>query len=82
MDVYLGRSFPDTGENPQIIGVPESIQNAALSLAIAFWKEADAPMGTAGSDSFFGELSVAESTRQMLERAPGLVGFRVSWGVG
>lgn len=61
--------------------VPKAVEVAALDLAIAFWKEADSPTGTAGSDSFFGAISTAETTRMMLQRHPGLTGFRVSWGV-
>ncbi len=61
--------------------VPDSVEVAALDLAIAFWKEADSPTGSAGSDDFFGSISTSETTRMMLQRNPGLVGFRVSWGV-
>lgn len=85
IDVFCGRGFPDIDDPPDspavITIVPMSVANMALSLAIAFWKEADAPGGTAGSDSFFGSISVAEGTRLMLQRSPGLVGFRVSFGV-
>lgn len=85
IDVFCGRGFPDVDDPPDspavITVVPASVQNAALSLAIAFWKEADAPGGTAGSDAFFGTLSTADTTRLMLQRSPGLVGFRVSFGV-
>ncbi len=86
IDEFCGRGFPDIDDPPDspavITIVPLSVEVAALSLAIALWKEADSPMGTSGSDSFFGVLSITESTRQMLERSPALVGFRVSWGVG
>lgn len=85
IDVFCGRGFPDIDDPPDdpaiITIVPKSIENAALSLAIAFWKEADAPGGVSGSDSFFGTLSTADTTRMMLQRSPGLVGFRVSFGV-
>lgn len=85
IDVFLGRGFPDLDtdpEDPQIItDVPEAVKMAALSMAIAIWMEADAPGGTAGSDAFFGPISVSESTRMLLERNPQLVSFRVSWGM-
>ncbi len=84
LDAYLGRGFPDLDDpdDPAVITVvPAAIETAALSLAIAVWKEADAPAGTAGSDAFFGPVSVSDTTRRVLERSPQLVSFRVSWGL-
>ena len=82
IDVYCGRGFPDIPPDEEITVVPGAIANAALSLAISYWKEADAPTGTGGSDAFFGTVSFADTAREMLDRSPGLIGFRVSWGTG
>lgn len=86
IDTYLGRGFPDLDTDPedpqQITIVPLSVEVAALSLAIAFWKEPDGPSGTAGSDAFFGSVSPAETARLMLQRSPGLVGFKIGAGFG
>jgi hypothetical protein len=84
IDVFCGRGFPDLTdpEDPAVIlVVPTGVADAALQLAIAIWKEADAPTGTAGSDAFFGAMSVSETSRQLLERNALLVSYRVSWGV-
>jgi len=85
IDTFCGRGFPDVQDAVEpfnITIVPKSVEVAALSLSIAFWKEADAPTGSAGSDAFFGSVSTAETTRLMLQRTPGLVGFRVGAGFG
>lgn len=85
IDVYCGRGFPDLDEveDPAVITiVPLSVETAALGLSIAFWKEADSSMGTAGSDDFWGSLSVQDTTRRILTSTPGLVGLRKGWGVG
>ena len=82
IDVFCGRAVPDLAGDPDdppvVTVVPAVFQEAALSMAIAVWKEADAPTGTAGSEAFFGAISIAESSRQLLERSPGLVSFRVA----
>ena len=82
LDVFMHRSFPDTGDNPQIPGIPDGITQAALQTAIATWKEADAPTGSSGSDSFMGALSVSETTRTMIQQSAILIGFRTGFGVG
>ena len=81
LDVFMHRSFPDTGTNPQIPGIPDSIRQAALQTSIATWKEADAPTGSTGSDAFMGALSVSETTRTMIQQSAVLIGFRVAFGV-
>jgi hypothetical protein len=81
MDIFMGRSLPDTGTNPMIPGVPDGIKQAALQTAIAIWKEADAPTGSSGSESFMGALSVSETTRTMIQQSAVLIGFRVKFGV-
>lgn len=84
IDVFCGRGFPDLAdpEDPAIILiVPPAVVEAATQTAIAVYKEADAPVGTAGSESFMGAISVQDTTRRMLQRNPTLTGFRVSWGV-
>jgi len=81
MDIFMGRSLPDTGTNPMIEGIPDGIKQAALQTAIAIWKEADAPTGSSGSESFMGALSVSETTRTMIQQSAVLIGFRVKFGV-
>lgn len=86
LDVWCGRGFPDLDTDPedpaQITVVPAAVQSAALTTAIAMWKEADAPTGTAGSSDFFGALSVQDSARRAIESSPGMIGFRVEPGFG
>jgi hypothetical protein len=82
LDIFMHRSFPDTGENPQIPGVPDGIAQAALQTAIATWKEADAPTGSSGSEAFMGALSVSQTTRTMIQQSAVLVGLRVGFGTG
>jgi len=81
LDIFMHRSFPDTGGNPQIPGIPDGIRQAALQTAIATWKEADSPTGSSGSDAFMGALSVSETTRTMIQQSAVLIGFRVAFGV-
>ena len=81
LDIFMQRSFPDTGTNPQIEGVPDGISQAALQTAIAIWKEADAPTGSTGSDAFMGALAVSETTRTMIQQSAVLIGFRVAFGI-
>ena len=89
IDVELGRSFPDglgvDGESlpgPVTI-VPSAVVMAATQTTIAVWKEADAPIGTAGSDAFLGAIDVADAARRIISRSVTLRGFRVgpSFGV-
>ena len=85
LDVFCGRGFPDedTVEEPAVITtIPAAVSTGALSLAIAVWKEADAPGGAGGSEAFFGTLSVEDTSRRILERSPQLVSFRRTWGIG
>jgi len=81
IDVFCGRGFPDIAPDPIITVVPAGVSNVALSMAIAIWKQADAPTGTAGSDAFFGTIAPGEDARALLGMSPELVSFRVSWGV-
>ena len=86
IDVFCGRGFPDIDDPPDspavITVVPRGVVNVALSMAIAIWKQADAPTGTAGSDAFFGTIAPGEDARALLGMSPELVSLRVSWGVG
>ena len=82
IDFELGRSFPDTGTNPAIRVVPASIRMLATSAAIAVYKAADSPYGTAGSDEWFGAISVADVASQTIRRSPLIRGLQVSFGVG
>ena len=81
IDQWNGRSFPDTGDNPEIPGVPEAIATWALDASIAVWKAADAPFGTAGGDAWLGSLDVQNITERVLRRHPLALGYKVAWGV-
>lgn len=62
--------------------VPPAVTEAATSVAHAIYKMGDAPAGTAGGDSFIGELDVAELVRAEIGRNPLLRGFKTSGGFG
>lgn len=81
IDQTLGRSFPDTGDDPEIDGVPAAITQWALDSTIALWKAADAPFGQAGSDTWLGSIDVIGETERVMRRHPGAYGYKVSWGV-
>lgn len=76
IDAELGQSFP----NSTIAGVPVTIVKAATSIAMQIYKADDAPTGTAGGDSFYGELDISDLVRRELQSNPLLKGLRVSWG--
>lgn len=82
LDFELGRSFPDTGTNPQMPYVPRTAAMISTSAAIAVYKAADAPLGTAGSEDWFGALSIADVAAQTIKRSPLIRGLQVSFGVG
>ncbi|RLB63031.1 MAG: hypothetical protein DRH08_11610, partial [Deltaproteobacteria bacterium] len=82
LDFELGRSFPDTGTNPQYAFVPRNISMLCTSAAIAVYKAADAPFGTAGSEDWFGAQSIADVASQTIRRSPLIRGFQVSFGTG
>lgn len=81
IDQWNGRSFPDTGDNPEIPGVPEAIRTWALDASIAVWKAADAPFGQGGGDAWLGALDIAQITERIIRRHPLSLGYKVSWGV-
>lgn len=81
IDAYLGRSFPDTGTNPQIPGIPEAVKQAALEVAVRVWKSADSAGAVAGSDAWFGTVDLAGAVHNVVDQNPILVGLRVSFGV-
>ena len=80
MDLYWGRSLPDTGINPQWPGVPVQVSQAAENLAVAVWKQVDAPFGQAGGD-VFGTIDFDDEARRIITRSPMLRGLRVTYGV-
>lgn len=82
MDIAWGRSFPDTGTNPKIPGIPVMVTQAAENVSVAVLKQTDAPFGTAGSDDWFGELELEDEVRKALARSPLLRGFKVAAGFG
>jgi hypothetical protein len=81
IDQILGRSFPDTGVNPEIQGVPAAIASWATDAAIAVWKAADAPFGSAGSESWIGVVDVTDQTMRVLRHHPLALGYKVTFGV-
>lgn len=81
IDQWNGRAFPDTGDNPEIPGVPEAIRTWALDASIAVWKAADAPFGQGGGDAWLGSLDIAQITERIIRRHPLSLGYKVSWGV-
>jgi len=81
IDQVNGRSFPDTGANPEIAGIPVAIQEWALDASIAIWKAADAPFGQGGSDAWLGSLDIANITERVLRRHPLALGYKVTWGI-
>lgn len=82
IDQSLGRSFPDTGTDPEIDGIPAPIVELATVSSVAVWKAADAPLGSIGSDDWLGSISIGEIVSNELDRNPLARGYRVSWGVG
>lgn len=84
IDEYLGRSFPDTGDDPQIAGIPERVKYAALVGSMEMWKLVDAPGGVAGSESegFIGVWEPGAAARVAFNTVrPMLAGFKIQWGV-
>ncbi len=80
IDRELGRSFPDSGSNPQIQAVPIAIANLAKKAAVAVYTGDHAPFGTAGSDEWMGAISVADAVSQTVRRSPLLRGYQVTFG--
>lgn len=82
LDYELGQSFPSTGDNPQYAGIPKNVRTLCTSAAIAVYKAADAPLGTAGSDDWFGALTIADVASQTIRRSPLIRGLQLSFGIG
>jgi hypothetical protein len=82
IDQMNGRSFPDTGIDPAIPGVPEAIRVWALDASVAVWKLRDTPTGfTAGSDDWLGSIDATEAARRSLRRNPLALGYKITWGL-
>ena len=83
IDVFNERSFPDTGTNPEIPGIPSTISVWALDASIAVYKLRDATAGgfEAGSDAWIGSIDVADEVRRSLRRNPLAYGFKVAHGI-
>lgn len=81
IDAYLGRSFPDTGDNPEIPGIPEAVRAAATQAAVRVYKESDRAGLSAGSEDWFGTIDAAGATIAVIENNPVLVGLRASFGI-
>lgn len=82
MDTLNGRSFPDTGINPEIPGIPQGVRTWALDVAVEIWRLRDTAAGfTAGSDDWVGTIDVLEAARRAIRRNPLALGWRVAWGV-
>ena len=80
IDRELGRSFPDSGTNPQIQYVPAAISSLAKQTAVAIYTSDRSPAGHAGSDDWLGSMSVADVVSRSVRRSPLLRGFQVSFG--
>ena len=81
---YLGRSFPDGGDNPEWAGIPERVSDAALKAVLELFKLQDAPGGVAGSDSagYIGIWDPATANRLAFNVVkPELSGFKIQHGV-
>lgn len=81
IDQVNQRSFPDTGTNPEIPGIPQPIADWALDASIAIWKAADAPFGQGGGDAWLGGLDVQNITERVLRRHPLALGYKAAWGL-
>lgn len=84
IDVFLGRSFPDTGDNPAIDGIPKQVEMAATVGGMECFKMFDSPAGTGGSDSdgFIGLYDPAAAARNAFNLVrPMLSGLKIQWGV-
>jgi len=82
IDALNERSFPDTGVNPKIDGIPDAIQVWALDASIAVYKLRDTTAGFAGgSDDWIGQIDVGDQARQALRRNPLALSFKVAWGL-
>lgn len=82
IDMVNGRSFPDTGINPEIAGIPQGVRVWALDVAIEVWKLRDTVAGfTAGADDWIGTIDVLETARRAIRRNPLSLGWRIAWGL-
>ena len=81
IDISMGRSFPDTGSNPQVVGIPEQIKQASENIGVKIFKTLDAPFGTAGAEGFLGELDLTEMVRREIIFNPLISGYQIAWGV-
>ena len=82
IDQLNGRSFPDSGDNPAIDGIPEAIRVWALDASIATWKLRDTTSGfDAGSDDWIGAIDTTEQARRALRRNPLALGWKISAGL-
>lgn len=88
IDTELGRSVPDgpgvpdESEPGPVTIVPPAVIVAATDTAIAVYKSGDAPVGSTGSDEFFGALDVTDIARTIVTRSVTLRGFKVAAGFG
>jgi len=85
-DIEMNRSFPDTGDNPEINGIPEQIKQFALLGGMFIFKLMDAPGGLAGSDDagFVGVWEAQETARQAFYKYQAMLkGFHAAgaWGL-
>jgi len=78
MDIYMNRSFPDDGDNPEIDGIPEQVKQASLLGSMAVFKLGDAPGGIGGSDEFIGTWEPADNRTRLAFNSvkPMLIGYR------
>ena len=81
IDTFNGRSFPDTGDDPEIAGIPDPIKVWALSASIGTFKLRDTVAGSFGAEDWLGSIDVNEQARRALHRNPLAYSYRVAWGV-
>lgn len=85
IDLHMGRSMPDTddaeGPQPPTLIIPPAWTTVAEQVAVAIYKAAEAPFGSAGSDDWLGAISVPDIVRSEVDRNPALVGWQISFGV-
>lgn len=80
VDMELGNSFPSTGSNPRWPYVPVSIRELSMDGSVAAFTASNSPHGSAGSDEWLGNLSVADTVSRTIRRNPLLRGYQISFG--
>jgi len=81
IDTRNNRSFPDTGDDPAVEGIPEAIRVWALDVSIAVFKARDTTYGQGGSDEWLGIIDIQDEVGKALRRNPLALGWKgADWG--